>query len=165
MLTEYFSKLKLRKQLSKVVSEDAVEAILEGRHLDTPKIQSGRIEFVLVLVRADGPEQLSERIGHVANTGMEHHAVVHSLVGPMVVLAFGTHNAVKHSPTSRSGLVSQMQQRFGSDIKIIHGAAEGHFGLFGSEKFLNYTFTFPQFDTALAILGRLQFGRTEELQP
>ncbi len=66
---------------------------------------------------------------------------------------------------SRTELVRHMQQRFGGDIKIVHGAADGHFGSFGSEKRLAYTFTFPQFGTALATLARLEFGQSEELLP
>lgn len=165
MLTDFFAKRKLRKQLSEYISADVVEALVEGRPLDTPKIQAGRIEFVFVLVRADSPEHLAERIGLVADAGIEHHAVVHDLVGPMVVMAFGTPKAAEHVPMSRSELVSHLQQRFASDLRIVHGAADGHFGLFGGDTRLSYTFTFPRFDTALATLGRLEFGQTEELRP
>ena len=129
------------------------------------KIQSGPIEFVFTLVRADRPEQLAERVGMVADTGMEHYAVVHDLVGPTVVMAFGTLQAAQHSSTSRAQLVAHLQKRFGSDIRIVHGATYGHFGSFGSDKRISYTFTFAHFDKALAALGRLEFGQTEELLP
>jgi hypothetical protein len=155
---------KLRKLLSEYVNADGVDALMEGRRLDVPKIQSGRIEFVFVLVRADSPEQLAERIGLVADVGTEHDAVVHTMVGPMVVMAFGTLRAEQHSPTSRSELVSHLQQQFGKDIRIVHGAADGHFGSFGSATRISYSFTFPRFDSALATLGRLEFGQTEELR-
>lgn len=165
MLTNFFAKRKLRRQLGEYMSPDAVEVIVEGRPLNTPKIHAGRIEFVFVFVQADSPEQLAERIGLVADAGIEHQAVVHDLVGPMVVMAFGTLRAAENLPTSRSELVSHLQQRFASDIRIVHGAAYGHFGLFGGDKRFSYTFTFPRFDTALATLVRLEFGQTEELRP
>ena len=165
MFTEFFAKRKLRRQLGEHISASAVEAVLEGRPFGTANIQSGRIEFVFAFVRAQSPEQLAERIGVVVDAGIEHEAVVHDLVGPMVVMAFGTLRAAERSPTAPAELVSHIQQRFGSDIKIVHGAADGHFGTFGSEKRLAYTFTFPHFDTALTTLGRLEFGQTEELRP
>src|SRR5438034_3713735 len=164
-MLNFFAKRKLSRQLSEYLDSEAVQKLLDGRALDTPKIQSGRFEFVFVFVRADSPEQLAERIGLVADAGIEHRAVVHNLVGPMVVMAFGTLRAAQPSPMSRTELVSHMQQRFGSDIKIVHGAADGHFGLFGGDTRLSYTFTFPRFDAALATLGRLEFGHTEELMP
>jgi hypothetical protein len=39
------------------------------------------------------------------------------------------------------------------------------FGLFGSDNQVNFTFTFPHFDRALAALGLLEFGRTQQLLP
>lgn len=164
-MLNFFAKRKLSRQLSEYLAPKAAQDLLDGRSLDTPKIQSGRIEFIFVFVRADSPEQLAARTGLVADAGIQHHAVVHDLVGPMVVMAFGTLGAAEHLPTSRSELVSHLQQRFSSDIKVVHGAADGHFGLFGGDTRLSYTFTFPRFDTALATLGRLEFGQTEELRP
>ena len=82
----------------------------------------------------------------------------------MVVMAYGTLRAGEPSG-SRQQLVSHLQQQFGAAIKIVHGAALGHFGLFGSEKRVAFTFTFPRFDQALATLGRLEFGRTDEFTP
>jgi hypothetical protein len=82
----------------------------------------------------------------------------------MVVMAYGTLRPGEPSG-SRQQLVGHLQERFGADIKILHGAADGHFGNFGSEKRLAFTFTFPRFDTALATLGRLEFGQAEEFTP
>ena len=164
MLLNFFAKRKLRKQLSKYVTADAVEAIVEGRLFDRSKIQLGWIEFIFVLIRAESPAQLSERIGLVADAGIKHDAVVHDLIGPMVVMAFGTIRAAQHSTTSRTSLVSHLQERFGNDIRIVHGATDGHFGLFGGDARFSFTFTFPRFDAALATLGRLEFGQTEELR-
>ena len=48
-------------------------------------------------------------------------------------------------------------------IKIVHGAADGHYGLFGSEtQILSYSFLVPQFDRVLGALSRLDFGQSEE---
>jgi hypothetical protein len=57
-----------------------------------------------------------------------------------------------------------MHERLGAEIKILQGAADGHYGLFGGESRLSYTFLVPHFDRMLAVLGRLQFGETKEYQ-
>jgi hypothetical protein len=61
-------------------------------------------------------------------------------------------------------LVNDLQQRWGGMLKIVHGEADGYFGCFGGDRYLSYTFTFPQFEAALAALGRLEFGWVEELR-
>jgi len=162
-MLNFFGTRKLSRRLSKYLNPKGVQDLINGRALNPPRILSGPIEFVFVFVRADNPQQLSARLGLVADEGIEHGAVVHDLVGPMVVMAFGTLADAKHSPGSRANLVARLQQRFGGDAKIVHGAADGHFGNFGSEKRCGYTFTFPHFDAALAALSRLEFGGTEEL--
>ena len=163
-ILDFIAKRKMRKVLREFVSPEALDQLLESRALDTPKIQPGRIEFVFTFVRAENPEQLAERIGHVTDVGMQNDATIHNIIGPMIVMAYGTGRWGEPSG-SREQLVSQLQLRFGGDIKIVHGAADGHFGSFGGEKFLAFTFTFPRFDQALATLGRLEFGAVEEFRP
>jgi hypothetical protein len=159
-----FAKRKQIRQLSKYLSPDLCKAVAEGGPLlASPKIQSGRIEFVFVLVRAASPHLLVARIGQVEDAGHKHCAVVHNVVGPMVVMAFGTHPSARHTATSRTKLVSYMQEQFGGEVRIVHGAADGHFGNFGGDRSIHYTFTFPRFEAALAALGRLEFGQAEEL--
>jgi hypothetical protein len=78
-------------------------------------------------------------------------------------LEVGTFRSTQPSG-SRQQLVSHLRQQFGTDIKIVHGAAGGHFGNFGNDRRISYTFTFPRFDTALTTLGNLEFGQTKELE-
>ena len=163
-MRDFFAKRRVRKQLNEYISPELVRDALEGRALDMPKIHSGLIEFIFVFARAETAQQLAERVGRVADAGIEREAVVHNLIGPMVVMAFGTLRETQSSG-SRQQLVSDLQQQFGADIKIVHGATDGHFGSFGNKNRLAFTFTFPHFDRALAALGRLEFGLTEELTP
>ena len=74
-MLNFFAKRKLSRQLSEYLDSEAVQKLLDGSALDTPKIQSGRFEFVFVFVRADSPEQLAERIGLVADAGIEHRSI------------------------------------------------------------------------------------------
>src|SRR4051794_36940704 len=117
MLSAFFAKRRLRKQLSKFLSAEAADSIADGR-IGTPRIQAGRIDFVFVFVRADSTEELADRTGLVSEIGTEHGAVVHALVGPLVTMAFGTLKAAQHQPRSRITLVNHLQQRLGSDARI-----------------------------------------------
>lgn len=165
MLKAFLEKRKLGQRLREFVTDEAANAVVEGRPMDAPKIQAGRIEFVFALVRADTPQQLSERIGLAVETSFHHDAVVHSVVGPLVVIAFGTLPSSRQPPGSRKLLIGQLRERIRDDIKIVHGTVDGHFGPFGGKTLQSYTFTFPGFDSALARLGRLEFGQAEEFLP
>jgi hypothetical protein len=86
------------------------------------------------------------------------------LVGALVIVAFGTHPASSPESGNRSSLIEAMREQLAGDVKIVHGAADGHYGLFGSETRMSYTFLVPMFDRILGVLGRLEFGKAEEFQ-
>ena len=153
----------MKRLLEKFVRPDAADAIVEGGPIETGRIESGHLEFIFAFVRAENPERLAERVGIVAEAGSEYGALVDGMIGPMVVMVFGMLMGMRYPPSPRTSLVSHLQQRFGSEIKMVHGAADGHFGNFGGKTRMSYTFTFTRFDEALAILARLQFGDTEEM--
>lgn len=145
----------------KLVDPETVESLLRVG-AQPQQLKHGRIEFVLAFVRGESPAQVSERIGRVADVAVTHGAMVHDLVGALVIVAFGTHPASLPESGSRSSLVQALREQLAGDVKIMHGAADGHYGLFGSETRMSYTFLVPQFDQILGALSRLQFGESEE---
>ena len=160
MIREFLEKRRVRKAFEKLVDPETVETLLREGGVQ-PSIKQGRIEFVLAFVRGS-PSQISERMARVADIAVEHGAVVYDLVGGLVVVAFGTHPASSPQSGSRASLVQALRQQLAGDVKIVHGAADGHHGLFGNESRLSYTFLVPQFDAILGALGRLEFGGSEE---
>lgn len=124
----------------------------------------GRIDFVLAFVRGENAAQISERIGRVADLSMKYGATVHDLIGGLVVAAFGTLPACSEQSGDRLMLVNALRAELGGDIKLVHGAADGEYGTFGSSTRMAYSFTVPQFDTILGSLSRLQFGEMEEVR-
>jgi hypothetical protein len=137
MLAEFLTKCKVKRQLRELLRADA-----KGELSPPPKTKSGRFEFVFTLIRADTPEQLSASISVVSDAAIAHGAVIFGVVGPLIIMAFGTHGPVQDSPVPRRNLVRQIQERLGNNVKTVHGATEGHFGLFGDNKRINYTFEF-----------------------
>ena len=164
MFESFKKRRETERTLARFLSPEAVAAAMDGS-LDPRSLTPGHIEFLLVFVRADTAAQVGERMGRVADIGVEHGAIAHDLVSSLVVLAHGTHPAPSEQPFSRAALVHALQHQFGSDIKIVHGATSGHYGNFGSATRLSFTFSIPRFDAALATLGGLAFGQTEEFRP
>lgn len=161
MIHEFLEKRRVRKIFGKLVDSETVESLLrDGAQVQ--RLKHGRIEFILAFVRGDSPAQHSERIARVADLAVTHGATVHGLVGALVIMAFGTLPASLPEPVSRSSLVQALREQLASDVKIVHGAADGHYGVFGSEKWMSYSFLVPQLDQILGALSRLQFGESEE---
>ena len=97
-------------------------------------------------------------------TAHKHAATVFSTVGPMVVMAFGLPEPAEHPDVSRVAMSNSLRKKFGQSIKAVHGSSNGHFGDFGDKCRIAFTFTFPGFGDALVALGRLEFGKVEELR-
>ncbi len=165
MLTNFFAKRKLKRQLAKYIRPDAVASFVDGTYLNAPKRKEGRIEFVMVLVHPDDPERLSQYISQISSTCHKHDAVLFNVAGPLALMAFGTQGEVPDGPRVRGALVADLHEQLGNNARIVHGAANAHFGLFGDyARTIHYTFTFNGFESAIANLGQLAFGETRELE-
>jgi len=154
---------RVRRAFEKLVNPETVELLLrEGA--ERQPLKQARIEFVLAFVKGDNSARVAQHMARVADLAIAHGGVVHDLVGGLVVVAFGTHPALSVESKGRPALVDALQREFAGDVKIVHGAADGHYGLVGSEGRMSYTFLVPKFDEMLGALGRLGFGQIEEFQ-
>jgi hypothetical protein len=153
---------RVKQAFEKLVDPKIVETVLSG---GAQSLKRGRIDFILAFVGGTEPEQVSERIAKVAELAVQHGATIHHLVGALAVLAFGTQATSSPVPGSRQSLVSALREQLGESIKIVHGAADGCYGLFGADAGVTFTFLVPQFDRALGALSQLASGGIEEFRP
>lgn len=160
MIREYFEKRRTRRILGRYLSRDKVEAVLRGDPLDR-RFTPAHIEFVLAFVYGETPEEVSDAVGKVTEIAIAHHAVVHDIVGALVVVAFGA-GAGGPIAGDRASLVEHLGRALSNRVKLLHGAAEGHHGLVGSGARIAYSLVLPRFDAMLGRLSRLEFGQTEE---
>ena len=158
--------LKMRgtqRAFEKAVTPGIVETILRDGAERQPFTQA-RIEYVLAFVRGENLSEISERVAAVADIATATGGLVDNLIGALVIVAFGTRPASVASQGSRSLLVDTLRKHLGKNVKIVHGAADGHCGLFGSQKRISYTFLVPNFDAVLGTLSRIEFGQIEEFR-
>jgi len=164
MIRAFLEKRRVRRVFEKFVDSKHVETLLRDG-IERQPLKQGHIEFVLAFVRGESPAKVAEQVGRIADLAVTHGATIHSLTGSLAIVAFGTHPALSSEPDSRLRLVQALRQQLAEDVKIVHGAATGHCGLFGSEKCMSYTFLVPQFDRVLGALSRLEFGESKEFTP
>jgi hypothetical protein len=152
---------ELSRAIQRYIDPAAVEAALADSAAGT--LTEGEIGYALVMVRGEPPEELSARMGRVADLGAEHGACADAITSGLVVLSFGTFPA--HGPGDRAGVVAALLLDLGADVKIVHGAATGHYGTLGGPKRFAYGFIISGFDEALGRLSALKYGDTEEYPP
>lgn len=157
-------KSRVQRVFESVVDPKSVQSVLSGETQPLP-LKQGRIEYILAFVDDTEPGPASERIGKVAELAVHHGATVYHLVGALAVLAFGTQQASSSTSDSRRSLVAALREQLGASVKIVHGAADGSYGLFGAKSGLSFTFLVPQFDRVLGVLSRLSLGAVEEFRP
>lgn len=163
MIRTFMQKRKARRALERLINPKTVESLL-SENANVAGIKQGRIEFVVAFVGGPEPAQVSDGISKFTDLAIQHGATVHHIIGALVIVAFGAGPAAPRNSGDRASLVAAVREGLGTHIKLVHGAADGHYGLFGDETRMSYTFLVPQFDQMLGILSRLPLGAVEEVQ-
>src|SRR4051794_31225415 len=114
MVDEFLENRRVRKVLEKAVDPGTAESLLRDG-VQPPQLQQGRIEFVLAFVRGENPAQVSDRTARVADVAISHGAMVHDLIGALVIVAFGTHPSSSPDSGSRSSLVQALREQLAAD--------------------------------------------------
>ncbi|MEQ2009285.1 MAG: hypothetical protein ABMA26_21090 [Limisphaerales bacterium] len=156
-------KKRLRSVFGHLVSPSVVESLLKGE-LSLPPFTEEQLEFIIAIVVGGTPEEMNRYFSLIGELAREHDAQVNAMTCSLVVIHFWHHPEGKLACESRRKLVGAIHEKLGDKVKVVHGAAKGHYGLYGSEKhIMSFTFTFPGFEAAIATLARLKFGEMEEL--
>ncbi|HTV41126.1 MAG TPA: hypothetical protein VMF08_11165 [Candidatus Sulfotelmatobacter sp.] len=158
MIRKFIEKRKAKRTLEKFANAEQVEKLLHGGP-ESAQYHHGPIEFIIIFIRGESPGEVSKRTAQVTDLANVYGATIHHIVGALVIAVFGVPTAP--APEARKLLVQSLQHELPRDIKIIHGAANGHYGLFGKEP-TSYTFLVPQFDRILGKLSQLEFGHVAE---
>ena len=129
---------------------------------DSPwKLRKGRIEFILVSVPATNSERL---IADLFDLTLEHNAEV-DLISSVVVITYGTAGTEALPKGRRFALIEALRDKFGPQIKIVHGAGIGHSGYVGGKSGGRFNYILPGLKEAKTRLEDLQPGEIVEFVP
>jgi len=162
MLRDHLERRRVKKIFGKAVESDVVAHLLDGKVL--APLTPSDIEFVLVSVRFETPEQISEMIGRVIEICSRHQAFVDGVSGSVVVAAFGVQPHATRKPGAAVDLVAELIGELRADVKIVHGSGPGFYGCLGSGKSLRFSFVLRGFDSSLALLDKTEFGTMQEFK-
>ena len=125
------------------------------------KLTKGWVEFILLDAPAD---KLPSMTGAIFDLAIDHEAEV-DLMGSLVVMTYCTAGGDTGQRGKRFALIESLQKKFKSDIKLVHGAGFGHYGLVGGRGGGRFTFILPQFDQAKTELNSVAWGEIREVKP
>ena len=164
MLRDHLERRGVRKTLGKLVESDVVDHLLDGKP-PAPSLTASDIEFVLVSVRFETLQQVSEITGRVIEICSRHQASVDGVSGSVVVAAFGVQPHATTNPGAAVDLASDLIRELGPNVRIVHGSGPGFHGCLGSGKFLRFSFVLRGFDSSLALLDKTEFGTMQKFKP
>lgn len=145
------------------LSPEALKAVLSEKDVAL-ELHQNRIEFVVVFIKGEQAQEVSERYARIATIAVSHNALIDGFMSGLVVMVFGKPLRPEPKPDGRRSLVGALADGLPGELKIVHGASEGYRGMFGKGIPSNFSFLVPRFDDVLAALARLQFGQTLEFK-
>lgn len=167
MIKSFLERRRLHKLFAAYVSPATADMLLAG-DLQSDVFRHSEIDFALVAVRDDNPEQASKLIHHVTETALANRGFVNQIVSPVVIVTFGMVAAQPARDTDRANLVRTLTRELGNDIKVVHGSGLADIGNIGAAGRLTYAFVIRGFLDALAELAALSFGEakvSEKVKP
>jgi len=162
VIRDFFEKRRIRKSMSKYLSPEVMDKVLNASQSDMFKLREGLIDFVCVAVRGETPQVVSQRMGLVADLAVLHRATVYDLVSGIVIGAYGLLADEGDPVQNRLNFWASLSTDLKGDVKMVHGTTAGHFGNIGGKDRISFSFIAPGFLDALAVLAALPFGEACE---
>lgn len=130
----------------------------ENRGTTSGPFRPVHVQYMVVAVTGDAPEQVAERIALVVDLAMMHDAYIDTLFSSIVVLAYGIFPKRQQPGHDIAGLTVALHEALGPHVKAIYGETDGHFGLIGGQNRVAYSFIVPDFTSVFGKLAAIPFG-------
>jgi hypothetical protein len=173
----YFTRARarrnLRVQFTSYADPKLVECVLSAPDTAVFALRPARVDFILVLVRDDDPEQAARLAGDVAQAIQDCGGFVDAMLGSIVFVTFGMFGAVggvgaverrsaAEAMAQRLAAVTQLGQRLGGEIQVLHGSTDAMVGDFGGGGRSHFGAVPLQFGRMAQVLTSLKRGEIRE---
>jgi hypothetical protein len=163
----YFRRKRLKKEFEKLVSPDLARMLLESpSDFQTPPYKTEKeLDWLLVVVDFGMVDVFSKRVETVCSEAIRLDATIFNIVGSLAVIAVGDFQewTTERRRDTRRKLVTELRQKLGTEIKIVHGSGRAAVGNFGNDSRFCYSFWIPNWAEALGMLGDVEFGEAKEV--
>jgi hypothetical protein len=127
-------------------------------------LEPASIQFVLVQVRDDRPDQVAPRLATAHAIVVEKEGTICDLMSSMSLSVFGfpVSAGTDRDGANRDAAATELLRALAPDARLVHGVAEGLIGNSGSPHRFHYGPVIPHFTNVVEVLIKLEFGEARE---
>lgn len=152
----FFRKKSLKKLFSLYTSD--IDKLL-GEGSDYLALKKKEIYFILIKIKDVVQNNRTPALSDVIDLCIENGASVEQIMGPVVLISFGTISA----PSSLEMKDKLIKALSTNNIAIVHGKQYAYVGNAGNNKRLSYGIVLNNISSILIELGKLNYGETKEI--
>ena len=156
---------EVRAAINKYLANEVADELLNNPDRVRPKIERADICFILLQVRDDPVDQVPAHMAHAMDIIVRRNGTVCDIMSSMVMAIFGhpISEELEKSNDQRAKSVARLVTELGSNIRLVHGTAEGLVGNIGTPQRFRYGALLPDFARYLNALTALEFGQSAEV--
>ena len=152
----------LKKTFSQFLTKEGLDKLESGELGQSSNVlKESNLEFVFISVNGISAQEISNRMGLIADLALEHNGFVDSMVSSIVLVIYGIFPT--QPGKSRHTLIEALSNKFGSEIKVVHGKTVGHYGNLGGPQRMSFSFIILEFLDLITQLAAIDFGVIKEI--
>jgi hypothetical protein len=156
---------QLRDEATRRLADEVADELVRNPRPPRIGLFPAQVRFILLQVRDEPVEPAAATIAKAIDLIERRDGMVTDVMSSMVLAVFGlpeSEDAEKaHDQQAKS--VARLAAELGPEVRLVHGAADGLIGTFGSPQHMHYGPLLPGFERHLGALLALEFGQSAEV--
>lgn len=152
--------MKFLKLFKKYVSPDFISKVSNSDEVLT--FETKDIEYVLLFVDGNSPEEVNEIISFVIENAIEFKGILDTISSNFISIIFNIPTEIENPREKRLEFIKALISNK-SKLSIVHGASKSSVGNIGNEFRMNYTALIPNYKNIMKELSMLDYGEVKRL--
>ena len=156
---------ELRAGATRRLAEDVADELVRNPRPPQMGLFPAQVRFILLQVRDESVEHAAATIAKAIDLIERRDGMVTDVMSSMVLAVFGPPESddAERARDQQAKTVARLTAELGPDVRLVHGAADGLVGTFGSPQHMHYGPLLPGFEHHLGALLALEFGQSAEV--
>lgn len=156
---------ELRADATRRLADEVADELVRNPRPPRIGLSPAQIRFILLQVRDEPVEHAAATIAKAIDLIERRDGMVTDVMSSMVLAVFGSPDSddAERDRDQQAKTVARLTAELGPDARLVHGAAVGLVGTFGSPQHMHYGPLLPGFQNHLGALLALEFGESAEI--
>lgn len=155
---------KLRAEETRRLADEVADELVRNPRPPHIGLAPAQVRFILLQVRDEPVERAAANIATAIDLIERRGGMVTDVMSSMVLAVFGVPESddAEKDRDQQAKTVARLVAELGLEVRLVHGAADGLVGTFGSQQHMHYGPLLPGFQRHLGALLALDFGQSAE---